>query len=519
MAQPQTAPARPLPLPIRGLNTRDPLHAMSQEYATWALNIDPETQFLKARKGFHVHCDLTDITANVLALQLVNYQNDELFCYVNSDDGLTNAKVIDVETEDSPSTAFDTGATQPASAVNYTWIAYQGYIACFGESTNCDAQYDGTTWAAFAFNQAGTSGTDYKGRRYLGGGSANKLVYSELGAVSGSVQGFAVEYVFRGDLAPAWMAVLSSSTNVANDMYLAMGNLDGEILIYAGDSPEIANWELIARFQTGKLLGYQSALEFNNDVLLLTENGVVSLRRLFQNGGEIIENTLISGQITPYWTEHIRQLGGAGTVGSKNASLCWWPERNLICILLNGFLEQDGTFTAATSAATIYKYNVVSGGWTVSKVKSSNVDEGARSITYFKDNIYYIVDKVVMKEARSGNLYQDEDPTDEGTFTDIPIELHSAYTNLGSDYKYKRIHGFDAIIKTDFDGADIGVKAQSDFGRKVSGKTNPGLQSGFSNPLYACGVEGTYLQYQFSGETKTTSTDGWELYSVGVVVT
>jgi hypothetical protein len=132
-------------------------------------------------------------------------------------------------------------------------------------------------------------------------------------------------------------------------------------------------------------------------------------------------------------------------------------------------------------------------------------------VTYFNDGLYFPTGKMIYKVS-SG--YQDQAPNI--SYTGIPYALHSAYTNLGG--KFKQCVGFEPLMKTDFTGAAITMKSAVDFGRKVSAASSHALIDGYQAPFYAAGNQGSYVQYRMEGITDMSSTDGLELYSMGVAI-
>jgi hypothetical protein len=90
--------------------------------------------------------------------------------------------------------------------------------------------------------------------------------------------------------------------------------------------------------------------------------------------------------------------------------------------------------------------------------------------------------------------------------------------NFGSASKFKQCVGFEPLMNTDFAAANITMKSVADFGRKTSQSTSVGLIDGYQSPLYAAGNQGNYIQWRMEGTTKTDSTKGLELYSMGVAI-
>ncbi len=503
----------PLQIPIKGMNTRDPLASMSPEYSPWALNWEPESQNLAVRPGIQIHSSHPE-----WVIGLMNYRNIALFAYLDTGNGAPFAKIYNITNGASPSLVYTTGASGFVTVTRT--FPFNGRMAftTFNNAATESVEYDGSTWAPQGFNRTSNASLSFKGRNYFSYGS--NLYYSGLAAITGALTTVSLTELFEESPAIYWMASLTSPTNNSSEQYLCFGNRMGEILVYAGDYPNAPNWERVAKFKTSKILNFSSCLEFNNDIFLLTETGVVSVRKLFQADPDIQENITISGPINPYWTSLIS--AAITTYGYSSAltraSMAYWPENNKLYILMDGFIEEDGTYLDFEEASTMFVYNVVTQAWTIQKL--SNLESiyygDSRHLTYFNNNLYFIAGYRVMKYVK--NSFKDEDADNPGTYSAYPIELHSAYQNLNSNKKFKKVEGWDAVIKTDFAGSAVGVRSVADFGRKQSAVTNPGLVDGYNNPFYSVGVSGNYLQYRFEGNSDTASTDGFKLYSVGVSV-
>lgn len=504
MGAPQTVPPIQLGIPIRGYNVLDPLAKMPIDSATWALNMEPETQFMKVRGGWQIHATLSD-EDSVLALG--NYQDQELFAYAES--STANNRIYDVTSSGSQAAGaalVTTGGTLSTEAFQTHFSGLLGFIVdTWGNEART---YNGTTWSAWAFtigglSRCGFSQTAYKGRVYFI--NSGKVYYSTLAAVAGAMTEWDTTSLFDLDKFPWFIRQLRSPTNTADQQLLVVGNRGGEILVYAGDNPGATNWEQVAKFKTSKPLHMNAAIEVHNDVWIATSNGVVSVRQLFIHGSSDMRKISPSAAINDYWTNLSHS--------AARTSMAHWPEKNKLYIMTRNSLSQDYA-TTATDETTIFVYNFLSGGWTVHQLGAITTSETC--LTYFNDALYCAIDNLVMKYVPTS--YKDEQVDNAGNYQAISYALHSAYTNLNNANKHKDIVGVEPLIKTDFDGDSFTVKTASDFGRKVSAAQSHALLDGYQNHFYGAGVRGEYVQYRIEGDTDTTSTDGLEIYSVGVCV-
>jgi hypothetical protein len=464
---------------------------------------------MKIRKGYVAHCH-TDWGDN--AKSIINYQDTTLFAYMWA--AIGDNRIYDV-TDSNPASPAPVNLTgSSASEIWKSKFAGKAVFTTITDVGTSDHEYDGSSWGTFGFGLESTATLTYKGRVYM---AYNGIVkYGGLGAVTGSTTSWQITELFEDGDTIFFMKTLSSPANVPTEQYFVIGNGNGEILVYAGDYPDAPNWEVIAKFRTPEMLGYDCAVEVNGDIYLVTEIGLVSLQKLFQNNGDIQENVLVSNAITPYWTSLISTVALNEGRDVAEPSIAYWPDQNNVYILINGFVDQEGTYEMRGAAATMLVYNIVSGGWGIQKLDTA-VDStyGVAKLTYFKNSIYFTAGQVIM--TQSGSVYKDEDPNDLGTYTAYDIELDSAYTNLGTFNKHKNLKGIEAVINTDFDGSKVGVLTAADFGRKVSGATKPTLQDGRQIIKYNSGIRGAYLQYRLRGISDVASEDGFELYGVGMV--
>jgi hypothetical protein len=515
MSAPQTAQVIPLPIPVKGMNTRDPLASMDPNYAPWVLGYEPEPQYLRARNGHLIHATLTDETA---ITALVQYGDSALFAYAY-DSISGHYHIYNVTTAGNKAQAVAVDIVPDDVAVAVETVKFAKRLAFLAETSPAlqARTYDGSSWAAWGFTNGGTEisatvAASYKGRVYICYGT--DLYYSALAAVTGACTKVDMSTLFREAGTISWIGCLTTPSKTMADTLLAIGNTAGEILIYAGDNPGATNWQQVAQFKTSRPLSLRGGiLEHRNDIYILTETGIVSLRNLFTVGSSYTSDINISGAIDSYWVRLLAAI--KANIGSSSLSKCsleYWPEQNKIYVLMRGYIDRDGVYN--TTAGTLFALNEISGAWTISLIPDLNVGTFTK-LVYFKNGLYYMLGKVVMKV---GTGYKDQKYNDAAAYSGITYALESAYSDLGSAYKNKIIGGFEPIMKTDFTGTSVTMKAAADFGRKVSTASTQPLLSGYQIPTYSVGAEGRFIQYRIEGVTDTASTTGLELYSMGAIV-
>jgi len=576
MAYPQTAQAIPVAIPVRGMNTKDPLAAMEQDFAPWILNFEPEPQYLRLRNGYVIHSDLSAVADAVFAVAA--YGGEDLFAYcykAGSNDFIVNVSYPDYETGKSyaesemvrgkstnrlyicetpitTSTSEPTGSTPGAPITDgdgvWTYVssatvkslsddgsgvlglnaAFNGRLCFLGTTDPADlgTVYDGSSWAAFGFTSGGltipaVAAANYRGRVYL---VRNKyLYYSAIAAVTGACTAVDLSSILEmPGTGIVWIGTLTDSTNKPTESMLAFGTDRGEVFVYAENSPESPDWAMVAKLKIPPVLNYQPILEINNDLWVATTIGIVSLRALLQGGEDSVDAALVTRAISPYWKSLVEQK----VLESKNISYPWpaygvgctlgfWPEQNKVYVALHSFISATGAYTGGSSdPCTVLVYNLFSQAWTIHQAAGTLYS--VQDLTYFKDSIYLAAKNYVLTV---GSGYKDSviQPTATG-YAAIPYALHSAYSNFGSPQKFKHVVGVEPLIKTDFTGSDVTLKTTVDFGRRTSSPSSVALLDGHQAPFYPAGNQGNWIQYRIEGNTTQTSTDGLELYSVGVAI-
>lgn len=522
MALPQTSQVIPVPIPIKGLNWRDPLAAMDPQYSPYIVGVEPEPQYLRMRNGWTIHATLTDATS-VLGLGM--FGNSALFAYAQHSGGGAVNRIYNVTAA---------GAQAAAAAVHAcgTNVADEAYVVKFnrrtafvGETdyTNCARVWNGSTWAAWAFTLSGTvqgarTVLSHKGRTYMFGGAV--MIYSDLTGVMGACTSIDLTTLFEESDEICWAGRLTHPSGSENEALLAFGNAAGEILVYAGDNPAAANWQLVGRFKVGRPLFYNAALEYNNDIWICCETGIVSLRRLFTAGDGNADAVTVTSAINPYWTALMSAIKNASpSVGLFNSqcSIAYWPEQNKIAVLVNGAINVDSAFTAEWS--TLFVHNTVSGAWIPQLlINPVHTTYPPRALTYFNNGLYYATGKYILKQTTGYKEEYVSGGGGPGNYSGVSGLINSAYLDWRSQGRTARLGGFDAIVKADIGAASLAVWA--DFGQKYSAVTSNVLPSGYSRPFFSVGIDGAFVKYvlMFDSVSALSATTGFNLYSMGAVI-
>ena len=521
MSAPQTAVAIPFSAPVKGMNTRDPLPLMDPLYAPLISGFEPYPQSLKVRNGHIFHIDhsveFTPASSQRMRGLDLSPLGDKLIAWFYDS---ANPKILDVSTAGAVTTIKDFGTITPVSNVGSTHHAGNLF---FGQDVVSggvqSGRYDGSTWTNWGFTD-GSSAIysdvllSYKGRLYIFPRSSSvDTYYSTIGGLTGACTAWATGSLLPREKTVWWAGVLAAPSGQTNETYLVFGNQVGDVLVYAGDYPGAANWEQVAK-ATISYIPYQNAcLQYNNDLLVVTTTGVVSIRKLLQLGGDS-PDIYISSAINSYITTLFSGIN-AVDYASAPVQIGYWSQRNQIYILTSSTVDTNGVFDE--EGTTLLVWNEISDAWTISQITPSASHAYAEcygKIVNFAGSLYYI-SRYDIKKVGTG--FKDQTAT--ATFSAYDINLQSAYTSLGSTNRYKKIASIEPIINTDFAADKVGVQVSSDFGRKTSDVSYVSiLQSGFNLPTYNLGIQGTYLQYRFTGSSDTSATNGYEIFSIGISI-
>lgn len=509
------AVAVPMGIPTGGMDLNQPLASMSPSNSPWLLNVDCENQALAVRPGVKIHATLGSAGNKVKQLGVYGVTSGEsMFAYFN--DGSSTHKIYNVSTT-TPSLAH----TLVDNDAPDVYLAKFSRLLAFITSTDsadCAVTYNGSAWSAwnFTYSAAAVCGyvvCQYRSRVYVLLGS--NLYYSSVSAVSGALSILQLADVMDVADEFIWAAPLPVSQQNINDVYLAFGCSQGEVFIYGGSYPGSSTWGIVQKFKIDPGVGYNlSAFSYKNDVWLLTSTGIVSLRNILTSGVEAAYESSPSFPINDYWTKLASNLGLSVWDGNETQfSIVHWPEKNRILVMAAGHIDEDGTYSA--DATTMFSYNTLTKAWSIYKI-STLLNTSVGGLTYFAGDIYFYTGNVIMKLDDS--IFKDETYNSAATYTGFSYVIDGAYSDLGTSGKRKRIVGFSPILKTDFDGSKVTMKAAADIGRMESGAAAVMLQDGYNAPEYSVGAEGARVKYRIEGTTDTASTDGLKLYAMDAKV-
>lgn len=418
-----------LPAPVGGINLSDPLDQMPPEDAISLWNLFGDQGRVSVRGGTSTFCD-TSSASSIRALYKLPLK-----------DGTTkliacaNSKFYKVDTGTSSDV---TGATAPTSNDWNGAVFGHNLFLCNGVDTVqqwagagnfADATFTGVTLSTLI------NVSSYKEKIYFIKKNTGSFWYRDaVKALSGALSEYDVSYFLRlgGYLlfAGSWTNQLSSTSA---DLFFICSS-EGEILFFSGGGPSSGDWGLVARFVIGKPLGYRAFIRVDNDLWILTEQGVVPITSLFSGSPTAAADSL-GRKVSVFFTENYASVGFSHLWHGVH-----WPQGRRVYIVVP---------TSATQTILLV-YNTNTGKWFPYRFTT----EGrATSITTFAGYPHL--------GTKTGLVVEFEDASSDNG-DPIEYEFTGAFNFFGSRANVKKFLDLRPIMKTQR-GITIGVGIDTDF--------------------------------------------------------
>lgn len=462
-----------LPGPSSGLNLVDPIDNMDPSYALELVNIRPDPQAPQLRNGYDQLAD-TGATSQIDTLSSLALA-DGTFKLVAA-----NATTL---YEVSTGTASDiTGATTPTSGDwNTDTFAHRLYL-CNGVD---NAQvYNGTTVTDITFTGPTLSSlinvSSYKERLYFVEKNSLKFHYGNTQAVGGgALTSYDIQYFMKygGYLlfAGSWTNQLATTST---DLFFACSS-EGEILFYNGSSPADVTtpWGIVARFKIGRPLGYRAFIRVNNDIWILTEQGIVPISALFQLDPSMALDS-VGKLINPLITQYAQIIG----TDHKWHGVHWAQgDRVYICIPTSG------------SASILAVCSLKTGGWTTYQMATAG---DCVAVCTMDGGIYY--------GSSSGKVHTGETGYNDNGDA-IPFNGRLAFSFYGKRGTFKAFKDIRPLMRT-LRGTTLSLGLDTNFQRITSLDTittSSGTYTAWGSPWgspWSSGISYIFDRYATRGQ-------------------
>ncbi len=497
--------------PYGGLDLVSPIDNMDPQFALELVNVFPGAGAPTVRLGYEQFAN-TGLASglNLLApLNLKNGTSQLIAC--------NNTRIYSVSTGGAVTNI--TGSTTPTSG-QWQWVTYANNIYLCNGADNAQV-YTGTgTCSNLTFTGVSTNAlinvTAYKERLYFVEKNTSKVWYGGLQVTgtggSPALTSFDFQYVFTRGGFLVGIGSYSNSANVAAQDYFWACSSEGEIVFYSGTyAGDATTWGLVARYFIGKPLGYRAFVRVNNDIWVLTEQGIVPISALFQSDPEQALN-VVSYRINPAISEAAQTFPF-----DHKWSGVFWPQGRRVYI----------SYPVAGNACRFLVYSIDTKGWTNFQLYN---DEHALSLAVIAGKPYYGSSTGIVWKGETGYA-------DAKTATDsqsIAYSGRTAFSFYGSRANYKAFKDIRPIIKTRR-GVTLALGLDVDFKRSptvTSISTPPGSFTPWGSPWgspwssdidyifdrYATKGQGHCAAIRFGGSVKNSTMQiiGFEIrYDVG----
>lgn len=317
-----------LPAPTLGWNARDALANMAAQDAVILENLFPSPTAVQVRSGYTEFYYGFSGQAETL-MQYSGAAASELF--VAADDSIYNA------TAGGAAGAADvTGLTNARFQYVNNSTAGGNYIQCVNGADKMQV-YDGSAWHADGdgapYDVTGVNTEDCIGiglshnRVWLIQNASLKAWYLPSGAIGGAANALDLSsFAERGGYLMSMMTWTMDAGYGMDDMTAFMTS-NGEVLVYRGSDPSSAStWSLIGVYWIGSPVGRRCFIKFAGDLLLITQDGVISMAAALQSS-RITPKSALSNKIQFAISQAISQYGG-----NFGWQLMQFPRENMLIL-------------------------------------------------------------------------------------------------------------------------------------------------------------------------------------------
>lgn len=395
--------------PVKGWNGRDSLDAMEEGYAVRLCNIFPETNYVSLRKGFRVHATGMGTGAVQTLAELVTEAGTRKLV------ACANGNIYDASTYNAAATSLDSGFTsnkwQTANFRNKLILV---------NGADQPQQYDGSAVSDAAYtgiaDDANLISVEvYKSRLYFVQKDTASVWYGGVDAITGGLTEFDVGSLLRLGGYVMYAGSWSNDSGAGmQDLFVIVSSM-GETLIYNGTYPGedgttagAEAWQLVGRYFLPVPLGRRAFMNLAGDLVILTDQGAVSLAAVFAQGKDEIYRMVTDLIADPYQDGARAYAANFGWCGLS------YPRGHMAIINVP---------TVADGNADQWVMNTLSGAWT----KFQNIK--ASSWTTYSDKPYF--------GGMDGKVYEFDIGADDGGDV-IDFEIKTAFNYFGDRRSEKR---------------------------------------------------------------------------------
>lgn len=399
---------RQVPAPVGGWDTNSPLSDMKPQFAVVLDNWFPTDGEVILRRGYAEHANIDSATDPVETLMTWTGGDGSQKMFAACND-----EIYEVTSSGTKSTA----AVSSLSNARWQWVVFStsggDYLYCVNGADD-PRHYDGTTWATptMTGSSTPTEWVDvevYNRRLYFAEVGKLTFAYLPVNAIAGAEAEFDIgPYCSLGGYIQAVQRVSIDASTEGGD-FLCFITSEGEVVAYEGTDPgTAADWALRGVYRIGKPIGRRCTFSFAGDVVVVTEDGVLSLVGMIRSERVSSERSALSRRIAPTFNQSARDYGG-----NFGWETLVYPRGQQIIFNIP---------TAEGSDAVQYVLNAVTGAWC--------------QYTGIPAVCWGILNDAPYFGTANGYVYQwDTGRSDDGDF--IEGDLVTAYQDMGASGRNK----------------------------------------------------------------------------------
>lgn len=209
------------------------------------------------------------------------------------------------------------------------------------------------------------------------------VYYGGVNAITGSFSEFPLYGIFNDGGAVLFGATISIDSGEGMDDRLVVVTTEGEMAVYGGTDPSSADtWALEGVYRIGRPLGKNAHFKSGGDLVVLTEEGVVSVLKALTMSGESLIQSALSAPIEDAWQSIVARRSLVFPF-----SVTLWRSQTMLLI---------GTPTESSSNPQSFVANARTGAW--SRYTGWDVQCSA----VYQDGLYFGTSSGAIVHAESG---------------------------------------------------------------------------------------------------------------------
>lgn len=360
-----------VPAPLGGLNHYEPEYGLSPAFAKVLVNLEVQDKILVPRPPIYgmgsggVASESADVYQYLLAFTPsdVNAGNAGLAFVKWGGSGAPEADSLAFG-DLNVNWATGSGTLDVRNMVSHQWNEYL-WCTAPGRSAPLAAGRD-ASGSAITFSGLPSGVTEseltgafgFKGRLYWWSDTDASFMYSDLGdGTTQTLTAFPIRTLTRRSGLPLQITSLSADGGAGQDDLFVILTVDGEMLVYQGSDPgSTYDWSIVGRYDTPPPVNSHSAVLMGSDTIVLSRQGLYSLKSIMQNGGGLQQDGAWQQAINPAIRRWFKRYPGG------NGVLRFCPDnRKLILMLMterngSGFIDDGLCFVLNTENFTWTEY-------------------------------------------------------------------------------------------------------------------------------------------------------------------